>query len=378
MKLVQRLFMSYMLVIVVILAALVVTVMFVGPLSVERATFQSMMGGQMGPPRQGNELREMPMMAGFVESIRANLRATISNGLLLAGLGALIAATLASWTISRRIVQPLQDLAHASQRIAAGHYDERLDTQDAGDDELGDMIHSFNRMAEALEATEALRQQLIADVSHELKTPLASIKGYMEGLQDGVIEATPETYELVHREADRLGRLVRDLQLLSRAEAHQLRLETAPCDARSIVESALAFLQPQFDGKGVTLEADVPETRVDVLADFDRARQVMLNVVGNALQYTAEGGHVRVELSREKGAARISVHDSGVGLDAKDLQAVFERFYRVDKSRARASGGSGIGLTIARHIVEEHGGRIWAESDGPGRGSTFHFTLPLA
>jgi signal transduction histidine kinase len=233
-------------------------------------------------------------------------------------------------------------------------------------------------MAAALAATETLRQQLMADVSHELKTPLASIKGYMEGLQDGVIPPTPETFQLVHREADRLQRLVSDLQELSRAEAAQLHMALQPCNPADLVNLAVATLRPQFEDKGIALEIEMPSQTPPVRADLDRIRQVLINLLGNALQYTLPGGRVIVRATQVGSAIRFSVEDTGIGLDAADLERIFQRFYRVDKSRSRVSGGSGIGLTIARYIVETHGEHIWAESAGPGQGSTFHFTLPLA
>ncbi len=371
MKLGTRLFLSYLVVIAIGFLVLMVATAFIAPAAFSR-TMQAMMGGNhmmMGGPRAGVGMQVL------LEDLVRNFRAALSRALWVAGLAAVAAATLASWAVSRRIVQPIHRMAHASGRIAAGHYDERLEPG-GEDDELSELIISFNRMAAALDETEAMRRQLIADVSHELKTPLASIKGYMEGLQDGVIAATPETYELIHREADRLERLVQDLQTLSRVEAAQMPMEIVPCDAASIVHSAVEWLRPQFDGKGVTLIARLPDQPLEVQADFDRVRQVLLNVLGNALQYTPAGGSVTVTLARRDHEALFSVQDTGVGLAAEDLERVFQRFYRVDKSRSRAGGGSGIGLTIARHIIEAHGGRIWAESDGPGRGCTFHFMLP--
>jgi histidine kinase len=229
-----------------------------------------------------------------------------------------------------------------------------------------------------LAETETMRQQLIADVSHELKTPLASIKGYMEGLQDGVIAATPETFEIIHHEADRLQRLVYDLQELSRVEAGAFHLDRHLTDAAPLVSAVAARLSPQYADKNVTLVSDPPSALPKVLADQDRVEQVLTNLLGNALQYTPTGGRVKVCLTPVDSMLRVSVQDTGMGLTSEDLTRIFQRFYRVDKSRSRRSGGSGIGLTIARHLVEAHGGQIWAESPGPGQGSTFYFTLPLA
>jgi len=223
-----------------------------------------------------------------------------------------------------------------------------------------------------------MRRELIGDVAHELRTPLTAIKGSMEGLIDGVLPSEVETYQLIYAEADRLERLVNDLQELSRVEAGAYELIRKPISVSSLVESAAARLSRQFEDKGVTLESKVPANLPPALADEDRIGQVLLNLVGNALQYTPPGGHVRIAASRRGHEVHVSITDTGIGISPEHLPHLFTRFYRVDKSRSRAGGGSGIGLTIARHLVEAHGGRIWVESPGAGRGSSFTFTLPLA
>jgi histidine kinase len=233
-------------------------------------------------------------------------------------------------------------------------------------------------MAASLADTEAMRVRLLGDVSHELKTPLSGIKGYIEGLQDGVLPATPETFQLIHREADRLQRLVQDLQELSRTEAGQVLVEITTCKPDEIVMPIVDRMRPQFNEKNITLIADMPDNLAPVRADSDRTAQVMTNLLGNALQYTTSGGEVRVTVTREHHHLRFSVADTGVGLAPSDLKHIFERFYRVDKSRSRSSGGSGIGLTVAKHLVEAQGGTIEAVSEGIGKGSQFSFTLPLA
>jgi signal transduction histidine kinase len=223
-----------------------------------------------------------------------------------------------------------------------------------------------------------MRQRLLGDVTHELKTPLTSIKGYMEGLQDGVLPATPETFQLIHNEADRLQRLVQDLQELSRTEAGQIQLEIIACAPKQIVLPVIEKMRPQFREKGIALDTRFPDELPLVRADVDRTAQVLTNLLGNALQYTGEGGNVTLEVSRKENVLTFSVCDTGAGLNSNDLERIFQRFYRVDKSRSRSSGGSGIGLTIAKQLVEAQGGTIHAESAGPGKGSQFSFTLPLA
>ncbi|MGH2403614.1 MAG: sensor histidine kinase, partial [bacterium] len=181
-----------------------------------------------------------------------------------------------------------------------------------------------------------------------------------------------------HREAARLQRLVDDLQELSRAEAGQISLRPRPITVQELVETATGRLRSQFDDKGIVLKVDIPRELPPVLADPDRIAQVLTNLVGNALQYTPPGGRVEVRARLEDGAVAVAVTDTGIGIAAEHLLHVFDRFYRVDRSRARASGGTGIGLTIARHLVEAHRGSISAESAGPGRGSMFTVTLPTA
>jgi histidine kinase len=245
-------------------------------------------------------------------------------------------------------------------------------------DELDQLAIRFNQMADKLEKTESMRRQLIGDVSHELRTPLAAIKGYMEGLMDGVLPAGPETYQQVHAEAERLQRLVSDLQELSRVEAGAYPLDLKPVSAAALIENVTTHLSRQFEEKAITLEKEIEKDLPAILADQDRMVQVLTNLLGNALQYTPEGGLVTIYAVRRNHEVVISIVDTGIGISPDHLPYIFNRFYRTDKSRARASGGSGIGLTIAQAIVKSHHGRIWAESRGEGKGSTFSFALPEA
>jgi histidine kinase len=373
MSLSRKLFLSYLLVVAVGLTVLGISTAFVAPISFEHEMRHTGQGlGSGGQPRG--------MMRGMLAEINAQVetsfRTAITNALIGAGAAAIVAAAVVSWFISKQIVHPLQALVRLSQRIAGGHYQERLEFQSG--DELADLVRSFNQMAEALQNTETLRHELLADVSHELKTPLASIKGYMEGLEDGVIPASAETFHLIHREASRLQRLVQDLQELSRVEAGQIPIHlqtTAPC---ALAEAAVERMRPQFAEKDISLCAEVPPSLPEVQADPDRIGQVLTNLLGNALQNTPTGGSVRLSAIPCADGVEFSVLDSGTGIAPENLERVFQRFYRVDKSRARSSGGSGIGLTICRYLVEAHHGRIWAESDGLGQGSAFRFTLPTA
>jgi signal transduction histidine kinase len=298
------------------------------------------------------------------------------QALLLSAGAATLAAVVVSLLVSTRIVTPIQRLLGASRRIASGHYAERVRTTDP--DELGVLAAQFNTMASALEAAERRRVALIGDVAHELRTPLATIEGYTEGLLDGVVAPGAETWALLHDEAGRLRRLVQELQELSRAEARQLPLQLRPCSPEELVDQAIRRIAAQFAEKGVTLTTDIPADLPAVRADADRIIQVLLNLLGNALRYTPPGSAVQVRAERQHDAVTFHVADSGIGIAPEHLPHLFERFYRVDKARSRALGGSGIGLTISRAIVEAHDGQIWAASNGTGQGAIFAFTLPIA
>jgi two-component system sensor histidine kinase BaeS len=364
-----KLFLSYLIVILVGVLVLGSAAEFVVPGAFERhlAAMAAVMGN-LSP-----ELKT---------SLFSNFRAAMEEAMTLAALAALLAAMIVSLFVSRQIVMPVREMMTASERIAEGQYHERVDVP--GDaswdelDELGRLAVSFNQMATQLEQIEATRRELIGNVAHELRTPLANIKGWTEGLIDGVLPAETSTFQQIYREADRLQRLVYDLQELSRVEAASFELDRRPVSVSNLVDATLARLGHQFEDKGVSLETDVSVDLPPVQADEDRIGQVLLNLVGNALQYTPAGGQVQITAYRREGEIQISVRDSGIGIPAEHLPFLFTRFYRVDKSRSRVGGGSGIGLTIAKYLVEAHGGRIWAESPGPRQGSTFTFTLPIA
>lgn len=294
----------------------------------------------------------------------------------VAGLGALVAGMATSLLLAREILRPLNQIAYGSQRIARGHYGERVAVPPS--DELAAVATSFNQMAEALQQVEAQRVLLIGNVSHELRTPLTGLNGYLEGLIDGLFPDDVETYALMAQEVRRLRRLVDDLQDLSRVEAGQIELHLASFDVVPLIQRIVMRLQPQAEAECLRIDVVHPEKTILVLADADRVAQVLLNLVGNAIRYTPQQGCVTVRVTAVSPHAIISVEDDGIGIPAEALPYLFERFYRVDSSRARHSGGSGIGLTISRHLVWAMGGELTAVSPGPNQGSTFTFTLPLA
>ena len=296
---------------------------------------------------------------------------------LLAVAFATLAALAVSLFIARQVVRPLQAMLVATERIAAGHYAERVVVPTASwGDEIGQLAASFNAMAAALEQNERRRLELIADVAHELRTPIATLEGYLEGMLDGVFEPSPALLGQLHDEAGRLHRLVDDLQELSRAEARQLSFSLQSVPPASIVHASVDRLRPLFADKGLTLTVTTPPDLPAVHADSDRVIQVLTNLLTNALRYTPQPGHVHVSVTRGCGTVEFSVRDSGIGFTPEQATHLFDRFYRADRSRARQLGGSGIGLTIARALVEGMGGQISAASEGPDKGSTFTFTLP--
>lgn len=361
-----RLLLSYLAVVGVGLLTLFLATLALGP-----TLFDRVMGGMMGP---GSMMGGM--MAGAQQSASQAFQMAMFQALVLSALAAGLAAVVVSLLVSSRIVTPIHRLLRASQRIAAGHYTERVPV--SGQDELAALATQFNTMAEELETVERRRVALIGDVAHELRTPLATLEGYTEGLLDGVVQPTPTTWAILHDEVGRLKRLVQDLQELSRAEAHQLPVLTSPQIPSDLVRRAVDRLMPQFGEKRIDLIVHVPPTLPQVQADPDRITQVLINLLGNALRYTPEGGTITVTAERGGRVVVFHIADTGMGIASEDLPHVFERFYRVDKARSRALGGAGIGLTIARAMVEAHGGQVWAASAGLGEGATFSFSLPLA
>jgi signal transduction histidine kinase len=316
------------------------------------------------------------MPAAAAAQLTEAFRGALTESLVLAGGAALIAALAVSLLVSQQIAGPVQRLAVASRRIAAGHYAERVPAE--ARDELGQLARSFNEMAAALEDVEQRRMELIGDVAHELRTPIATIEGYLEGLLDGVVAPSERTWAKLHDEAGRLHRLAEDLQQLSRAEAHQLALVLQAVAPSTIAHAAVDRLAADFAAKGLALQVRVAPELPCAQADPDRAIQVLTNLLSNALRYTPAPGNVKLTVAKAGDVIRFRVQDSGVGIAPEHLSRVFERFYRVDKSRSRVLGGTGIGLTIARALVDGMGGHIWAESAGPGQGTTVSFDLPIA
>jgi signal transduction histidine kinase len=351
-----RLFASYAVVVIVVVVALGVTIGL-------RAT-SSFDEQIQGAGEQGQT--EAESHNAFVDALWGTLPIAL---IVSAG-----AAGLAAVFVARKILRPINDVRGTTRRLAAGHYDERVSLP--AELELAGLATDVNLLASALEGTELRRAQLISEVAHEMRTPLTTIRGYVEGVLDGVFASDEELLTAVVEETARLERLASDLALLSRAEENSLPLQITREDLGELADFAATRLRPQFDDKGVTLTVRAAPP-LPVAVDRDRILQVATNLLGNALVYTPAGGRVVAGPEGRDGHAALAVTDTGVGIAPEDLGLVFERFYRV-AGLTRPPGGSGIGLTIARGIARAHGGDVTAASEGQGTGATFTLELPLA
>lgn len=314
------------------------------------------------------------MMRGMMSVPERQLLSDVQRAIWFAAVIGLGLATVAGTVTARRITAPLQDLAVGARRIGRG--DLSRDVPVTGHDEVAEMARTFNAMAADLRRADEARRQLLADIAHELGTPLAVLQANLEGMLDGVVEVTPVRLASLHNQTEVLTRLVRDLRDLALLREGALRLDRGPLDLVHLAREVVETSQAAADEKGLTLTVD-RSGPVVVIADRERIAQVLHNLVSNALRHTERGGTVRVAASINGADGQIEVADTGAGIPEGDLPYVFDRFHRVDRSRSRATGGAGLGLAIVRQLVEAHGGRVWVRSR-EGEGSTFGFTLPLA
>jgi len=314
-----------------------------------------------------------PRTDSFSELEQAFLR-RVNLTILPVGILACAIAILLGLLLTWQLTGPLRRLTAAAQGIAGGDLSQRVDIRSK--DELGQLGQAFDQMSETLARAEKLRQNMVADIAHELRTPLAVMRGNLEAIMDGVFEPTKENIASIHKEALLLSRLVDDLQELALAEAGELKIEREPTDLTSLIERIVASVAPRAEKNDVTMVKDLPTDLPLVSIDPQRIGQVLLNLLDNALRHSPAGGTVTVRARQEEQVVQVDMADQGPGLEPEELSLVFERFYRGDKARSRITGGAGLGLSIVRQLVEAHGGRVWAES-GTAEGATFSFTLPL-
>ena len=294
--------------------------------------------------------------------------------LLTGALASFIALLMARW-LARGMTQPLRDMARAAHQMELGEYSVRVVV--ASRDEVGQLATAFNRMSGELEHLESSRRDLVANVSHELKTPITAIQAHLENLLDGVEEPDPGTLQVMLAQSERLGRLVEQLLDLSRLESGEVPLHRVPVPLAPLVSQVVSEIEMARPDRSVTLASEIPDELPMVEADRERVHQVLFNLVDNAVRFTPPGGAVTVSAHRHNGSVEVAVTDTGVGIGPEHLPRLFERFYRVDPARSREDGGTGIGLAIARSVVEAHGGHIQARSE-LGKGSVFSFDLPVA
>ncbi len=314
------------------------------------------------------------MMGGstFAQAQR-DLLNNLGRTLWIAGLSGAALAIFLGYLFTRQIVAPLGKVTTAARRVAQGNLEQRVDIHGSG--ELAELGESFNLMAATLSHGRELRQNMVADIAHELRTPLSILQGNIEAMLDGVLEANTDNLTSSHQETMLLTRLVDDLRTLSLAEGGRLRFQPRDTDLRSLSLQVIDGFQTQLASKNISVALEAPNDLPQAWVDPDRTAQVIRNLLSNAFHYTPEGGNITIRLTCDSDGITVSVIDTGVGIPSEDLPHVFDRFYRVDRSRTRSTGGSGLGLAIVKQLVEAQDGRVWADS-AKGKGSTFAFRVP--
>jgi two-component system sensor histidine kinase BaeS len=300
---------------------------------------------------------------------------SVHQYLLLASVVALVLAGVVSYLLTQWMLRPLHQMSQTIQRMSEGDRAARAATSSG--DELGDLAHAFNQMADHLEQIEHLRQNMVIDVAHELRTPLTNVRGYIEGLRDQVVAADEATLSVLEKEVMRLVVLVEDLLTLARADAAELDLRRQPMDLHELIRDVVHQFEPQLRARGLRLELAFPDGSdpLAVKADRQKLAAVIRNVLANAVRYSRDGTTVSIETAKQPDGLLTSITNHGDPIDAGDLPYIFERFYRGEKSRSRDSGGAGIGLAIVKRLIEAHGGTVGARSSAVD-GTTIWFTLP--
>ncbi len=333
------------------------------------------MGMNHGIMGQAANSSEMTVVMGPLEE---TFLASVHQSLIWVGIGIMAIGLAASYALARSITIPLRKLGHAAEELEKGNLGQTVITET--NDEVGNLVVIFNRMSQTLETNTKLRRQLLANIAHELRTPLAVIQGNLEGMMDGVIETSKEQLSSLHEEAVRLNRLIKDLRDLSLAEVRQLALEKVPTDMNQLIARTIIMLKPLSDEKQIPIECDLMDDLPEISVDADRMNQVFYNILVNAIRYSPIQGRILVSTAvlMENGQSwlKISIQDNGQGISHEDLPYVFDHFYRGDKSRDRKSGGSGIGLAIVKQLVENHGGKVTVDSNVDA-GSIFQVLLPI-
>ena len=312
----------------------------------------------------------------LIEPPLSDLEASFRRSLIYAGLAAMAAGLVFVTFFTRQALSPVHGLSSAARKLGSGDLAYRV--PQSRNDEIGELANTFNEMASDLESAELNRRRMTADIAHELRTPLTNIQGYLEAILDGVVQPDRDTINSLHSQTVHLARLVDDLRLLSVAEAGALRLETMPDSLGAVLSETTRSFEPRATELGIALGLSVETGLPPVELDRTRMRQVVANLIENAMQHTPAGGNVRVAAERTgPGSVAFTISDTGAGIPTEELGRIFDQFYRVDPSRNRATGGAGLGLTIAKRLVEAHGGKL-SVSSTRGEGTSFRVELPVA
>lgn len=332
--------------------------------------------GQLSPPRGQNTIGTLYINPELPPVERSSLLyQPIGRLFLWGGLLAVVIAIVLTFVLSRRILSPIHALTVTAGQLGRGDFSQRVKSPGRG--EIGTLAQAFNKMADDMERAERLRRNMVTDLAHELRTPLSNIQGYLEAIRDGVMKADATTIRSLYEEAALLSRLTHDLQELTLAEAGDMKLVRQEEDLTKIINQTVTAMQAQALQKGVSLATNFVEQLPLCDIDSHRISQVLRNLLDNAMAHTSPGGTITVAARQSGKWVEVSVTDTGEGIPAEELANIFERFYRVDKSRTRRTGGHGLGLTIAKRLVESHGGEIKAQS-AVAKGSRFAFTVPMA
>ena len=297
----------------------------------------------------------------------------VNRTLMAAAILAIFAVLVVGVIQSQSIIKPVQQLSDAAIRVAKGDYSQRIAVRRS--DELGEMAESFNSMANELGRQQSLRHKAMADIAHELRTPLSVLQIDLESLEDGLLEFTPENIHVIQNEVVHLRNLVDDLRTLSQVDAGDLQIELSRTEIGTVVREMVERHQNNAREKKIELSYNLPEEEIFVMGDPQRLSQVLINLISNAIHHTSVNGKINVWLRKQDQSAVVAVIDNGEGIPKEECPYIFDRLYRVEKSRSRDQGGSGLGLSIARSLVEAHGGKIWVESE-EGLGAEFKFSLP--
>jgi two-component system sensor histidine kinase BaeS len=332
----------------------------------------------VGPPLFREHLHRAGVPAMSNEQMHAEEAYTYATAISIAVALAVsaLAALVVTWYFSRRVQRSVADVSSAAAAVADGHYDSRVSTPRLGED-FDSLAKAFNQMASRLESVDATRRRLFGDLAHEIRTPVSVLEAYFEAVEDGVKSLDRDTVAMLRDQTHRLVRFSDDVAALAQAEESRASIAPSSVTPGELIETAATAASDRFAAKGVTLTTHVGNDLPALWADPHRLGQVLANLLDNALRHTATGGRVDIAAAAERGEVAITVTDNGDGILTEHLPHVFERFYRVDAARDRQHGGAGIGLAIAKALVEAHDGRITATSDGPGTGTTFTIVVPV-